>query len=118
MATKKKPVVVSIPDEAVEMIPDAPRNLPWVGIQKMLKKDYGYQGQVDGLAGILTIAAIQKMLIRKYEWKGVISGRASNYYWAGVQGWLNSEFDAGIQVTGIEDAATADALRLANDALI
>jgi len=44
---------------------DSLRGLPWVGIQRMLKSDFGYRGKIDNDPGTGTIAAFQRFLNAK-----------------------------------------------------
>lgn len=114
MATKKNVA----PAEVVEEVVIAPANPPWVGIQKMLKADWGYQGAIDSVAGFLTVAAMQKMLRQQVSSTVEISGRESVFYWADVQRWLNKYYEMDLTVTGVQDEATRVALQIVSDSLI
>lgn len=61
----------------------------WRGIQKMLKRHYGYTGAIDGIAGKGTISAFQRFLRAKGYRNVAVDGLWGGETTKGAQVWLS-----------------------------
>lgn len=81
----------------------------WAGIQKYLKANYGYSGEIDGIPGLLTYKALQKFM-RQYGYNGAIDGIAGANTWKAVQRWLQRYYGYQGAIDGIVGNMTKAAL--------
>ncbi len=91
--------------------------LRWEGVQKLLKRTVGYAGKVDGFAGRLTISSLQLLLKHRGFYAGDVTGLQNKEMIRSLQSWLNSEYSAGLEISGVMDESTENALKIVNSEL-
>jgi hypothetical protein len=96
--------------------PEAMLSWNWVGIQKMLKRYYGYTGAIDNKPGTGTIAAFQRFINGNRYRRLVVDGRWGTETCKGAQSWLKAKWKYTGAIDADPGAGTRKAWDTANEA--
>jgi hypothetical protein len=117
--------VASVVKKVTGPKPSAMLKWRWVGIQRMLKRHYGYTGRIDNIPGASTIRAFQRFLNTKgYARRAIgrnliVDGRFGANTCKGAQQWLKDVYGYLGKIDALPGAGTKAAWDVAekrNDA--